>query len=227
MLPLSSLLGSLVCIAWLTSPPVAPPSEAPSSAPEPAEPPTPPPEPAEPPAPSFDPTALAAALAELPQAPSLAEVQRAALRTAGIEPMRSRAWQRRSRVAAAAPRVSVQYDHRIDQGWVLDQEAGTADALRNDVGNQSVLRIDATWELDRLVFSSDELRAVRAGLDVADARERLLIEVTRLYFERQRLLLEDRLAPPLDLETALDRAVRIRELEGLLTGLTGLDFGGS
>lgn len=206
-----------VMLAWTLG-------EPPSNVSHPSVPPIaiePPPSP-EPPAPPLDVEQLALALANLPTQPSLAEVQRAALGQAGIDPGQARSTLRRARAAAAAPRVSVQYDHRLDQGWVLDQEAGTADALRNDAGNQSVLRIDATWDLDRLVFSPDELRVTRTALDLADWRQRVLIEVTQLYFERQRLLLEAQLAPAVDLETALDRALRLREIEGLLTGLTGL-----
>lgn len=178
----------------------------------------------EPPEPTLDPMLLAEAMAALPDLPSLVEVQQAALHRAGIDPGHARRTLRRARAAAAAPRVSVQFDHRLDRGWALDQEAGSADELSNDAGNQSVLRVDASWDLDRLVFSPDELRVTRTTLDLADWRQRVLIEVTQLYFERQRLLLEDRLAPAGDLETALDRAMRLREVEGVLGGLTGLEF---
>ena len=174
--------------------------------------------------PSYDPQRLQAALDRLPTSPSLAEARDAAIIRAGVDPSAAARWLRRSRRAAALPTVSVQYDRRFDRGWTLDQAVGEADALRNDAGNQDVLRVKATWELDRLVFSPDELRAARAALDVADFRERLLVEVTRLYFERERLLLERELAPPPDLESGIAASLRLREVEGLLEGLTGLDF---
>lgn len=176
--------------------------------------------------PAYDPAQLQAALARLPASPSLAQVQDAALANAGIDPLAASRWLRRARRAAALPTLSVQYDRRFDRGWSLDQAVGEADALRNDSGNQDVLRAKATWELDRLIFAPDELRAARAVLDVADARERVLVEVTRLYFERERILLERELAPPSDLSDAIAASVRLREVEGLLAGLTGLDFSG-
>ncbi|HVI03642.1 MAG TPA: hypothetical protein VM869_33345 [Enhygromyxa sp.] len=186
------------------------------------------PAPAEPapaePEPSFDPAQLEHALARLPAGPTLAQVQAAALARAGLDPDPSARWLRRARSAAAMPIVSVQYDRRFDRNWTLDREVGQADALRNDSGNQDVLRAKATWELDRLIFDPDELRAARAVLDVAEFRERLLVEVTQLYFERERILLERELAPPTDIATAIDLNVRLREVEGLLAGLTGLDF---
>jgi hypothetical protein len=174
--------------------------------------------------PSYDPVQLEQALARLPAGPTLAEVQAAALAHAGLTPDPSARWLRRARTAAALPIVSVQWDRRFDRGWSLDQAVGEADALQNDAGSQDVLRAKATWELDRLIFAPDELRAARAMLDLADVRERLLVEVTQLYFERERILLERELAPPVDLESAIALQVRLRELEGLLAGLTGLDF---
>lgn len=175
-------------------------------------------------APAVDPSRLRAALARIDAGPSLGELQRAALRQAGVVPGQARRWRRRARVAAALPTLTVQYDHRLDQGWTLDREAGAADALRSDGGQQGVVRVKASWELDRLIFSADELRVARAAIDVDDWRTRVLVEVTALYFERQRLLLELELAPPTELEAAADSLIRLREIEGLLTALTGLDF---
>src|SRR5690606_34685445 len=151
-------------------------------------------------------------------------VQDAALRRAGVDPRAASRWLRRSRVAAALPTVSVQVDQRLDRGWTLDREVGQSDALRSDAGTQAVIRAKATWELDRLLFTPDELRAARAALDLAEVRERVLVEVTALYFERERLLIERMLVAAPDLDTAIASALRLRELEGLLTGLTGLEF---
>src|SRR5262249_3781923 len=153
--------------------------------------------------PVVDMAQIDAALARLPPAPSLQATQDAALRRAGVDAAAAARWLRRARVAAALPTMSVQIDQRMDRGWTLDREVGQADALRNDAGNRDLVRAKATWELDRLIFAPDELRAARAAIDLADLRERVLVEVTSLYFERQRLLVERELAPPADFDTAL------------------------
>ena len=101
----------------------------------------------EPEAPAYDPAQLRAALARLPTSPSLAQVQDAALAHAGVDPLLASRWLRRARTAAALPTVSVQYDRRFDRGWTLDQEVGEADALRNDAGNQDLLRAKALLQL--------------------------------------------------------------------------------
>jgi hypothetical protein len=226
-----ALLLIAIAQAPVSGPPPepAPPPEppAPTIAPLPDPPAGPPDDPQDDPGPDAY-AQIHAAIASLPPGPTLAEVQAAALARAGIDPRVSARWLARARRAAALPTVTVQYDRRFDRGWVLNEKVGDPDALRSDGGNQDTLRTKATWQLDRLVFSPEELRAARATLDVADFRERLLVEVTRLYFERERLLIERALASssgdPIDLGDALDLELRVREIEGLLTGLTGIGF---
>lgn len=158
--------------------------------------------------------------------PTVAAVQRAALRRAALEPRTTKAWLRRVRAAALLPTVMGQADLRSDQAFVLDQEAGTADALQQDLAGGSGFRVRATWQLDRLIFNPDELRAARAGLDVLDWRRSVLEDVTRLYFERRQLLVELALLGPgaAPLPEIVGRELRVREVEALLTGLTGLTF---
>ncbi|MCA9663201.1 MAG: hypothetical protein KC486_33015, partial [Myxococcales bacterium] len=132
----------------------------------------------------------------------------------------SRRWLARARAAAALPSVRGELDLRRDQAWQLDQEAGVADELSQDNGAGQVIRVRVAWELDRLIFDPNELRAARAAVDMAMAREQLLLRLTQLYFERIQLLAElagD--APPAD---ALSLEIRVREIEAVLYGLSGL-----
>ncbi len=176
------------------------------------------------PAPLPDPAVLARALAELPSRPSVVEVQEAALRRATLSPRTAQRWLRRARAAALLPGVTAEYAVRSDQGWQLDQAAGDGDELSQDLGAGRAMQVRASWDLDRLIFNVDELRAARAALDLADARERLLVRVTQLYFERQQLLLEIASLPARDGHEAIGRHVRLAEIEAVLAGLTGLRF---
>ena len=177
-----------------------------------------------PPPPPPDPAVLARALASLPSRPSVAEVQAAALKRATLSPRTAQLWLRRARAAAALPTVQAELGLRSDKGWQLDQAAGDGDELSQDLGAGKLVQVRATWELDRLIFNVDELRAARAALDVADTRERLLVRVTQLYFERSQLLLEIASLPARDGHEAVGRHVRLAEIEAVLTGLTGLSF---
>lgn len=152
--------------------------------------------------------------------PTIEELQEAALRRAAVDPRASRRWLARARAAAALPSVRGELDLRRDQAWQLDQEAGVADELSQDNGAGQVIRVRVAWELDRLIFDPNELRAARAAVDMAMAREQLLLRLTQLYFERIQLLAElagD--APPAD---ALSLEIRVREIEAVLYGLSGL-----
>ena len=184
----------------------------------------PPPPPPQPPPRVPDPAVLARALADLPTRPSVAEVQAAALNRATLSPRTAQRWLRRARAAAALPTVQAEVGLRSDQGWQLDQAAGDGDELSQDLGAGKLVQVRATWELDRLVFNADELRAARAVLDLADTRERLLVRVTQLYFERAQLLLEIASLPARDGHEAIGRHVRLAEIEAVLAGLTGLSF---
>ncbi len=175
-----------------------------------------------PPAPVPDPAVLARALTDLPTRPSVAEVQEAALRRATLSPKTARSWLRRARAAAILPGITGEVGLRSDQGWQLDQAAGDGDELSQDLGAGRVMQLRAGWDLDRLIFNPDELRAARAMLDLAELRERLLVRVTQLYFERQQLLLEIACLPARDGHEAIGRHMRLGEVEAVLTGLTGL-----
>ena len=174
------------------------------------------------------PERLQAVLAEIEAAgraagePSLQQLQRAAVLRSGSDPARSLAWIRRARLAFVLPTMQVSVDHHVDNGWQLDRQAGDPDDLRADVGTAQIYKLRATWELDRVIFNPDELRAARAHLDELDWRRQLLVEVTRLYFERRRLQVESRLVTAKDGEAMIARQLRIAELEGLLSAMTGL-----
>jgi len=151
--------------------------------------------------------------------PTVEELQDAALRRATVDPRTSRRWLVRARAAAALPSLRGELDIRRDQAWQLDQEAGDADALSQDSGVGQIIRVRVGWELDRLIFDPNELRAARAAVDMAMAREQVLIRVTQLYFERIQLLLERATSGP---PGVLAQEIRIREIEAVLFGLSGL-----
>ena len=151
--------------------------------------------------------------------PTVEDLQDAALRRATVDPRTSRRWLVRARAAAALPSLRGELDIRRDQAWQLDQEAGDADALSQDSGAGQIIRFRVGWELDRLIFDPNELRAARAAVDMAMAREQVLVRVTQLYFERIQLLLDRATLGP---QGALAQELRIREIEAVLFGLSGL-----
>jgi hypothetical protein len=113
------------------------------------------------------------------------------------------------------------WEHRYDRGWQQDEEPGLPDELQSGHDATDVWRVKVSWELDRLWFNPDELRAARAAADLARWREDLLIQVTQLFFERKRAASRVR-DPTLDDAQRREAAQQVEELDGILEGLTGL-----
>jgi outer membrane protein TolC len=155
--------------------------------------------------------------------PSLERVQQAAIRHAQLDPARARRWLRAARRAAVLPDVDLTWEHRYDRGWTHDLEPGVPDELQSDHDAADMWRVKVSWELDRLWFNPDELRAARASADLARWRHELIAEITKLYFELQRSR-EDAQAPELPSDERRAARERARELEGLLSGLSGLSL---
>src|SRR5687767_13437146 len=148
--------------------------------------------------------ALLGATAQAAPEPSVRELQRAAARTAEVQPERVRAWLRRVNAAALLPSLRV----RVGRGLSAIQLRGLeAYVPASDAWS---FQIEAGWQLDRLVFDRSELGLSRESQRLSQRREALMIQVARLYFDRQRLMAE---SPPDQL--AID------ELTAILDGLTG------
>ena len=154
--------------------------------------------------------------------PSLEALQRAAVRRAQLDPARARRWLRASRRAALLPDLDASWEHRLGGGWRYDQEVGDPAQLSDDRDQADVWRVSVDWELDRLWFNPDELRAARSNADLGRWRRELLAEVTTLYFERARALAE--WSSSADPNARLDAELRLLEFEGRLTALTGLTW---
>ena len=154
--------------------------------------------------------------------PTIAELQRAALIRARLAPERMLALERRMHRSALLPQLRVSVHRGTGQLQTVTDYSGST---RLVVGDQNAwqFEIAATWNLDRLVFHSDEPRLVREAERASAHRERLLREVAELVAERQRLEQELELSPPASALQAAQQRSRIDEVTALLDALTGLD----
>jgi outer membrane protein TolC len=145
--------------------------------------------------------------------PSVRELQQVAARVAEVAPERVRSWLRRASRAALLPELRA----TVGRGYgELTKDATgqpiftTSDSWRFEV--------QATWQLDRLIFDRNELRVSREAQRVGARREELLTRIAQLYFARRRLQLDEALQP--DAPGNLERALEIEELTAVLDGLT-------
>ncbi len=154
-----------------------------------------------------------------PTEPTVRELQQAAARAAEVHPERVRSWERRIRLAALAPQLTL----RAGRGGTELRASTAVDGgarFTVDEGDAWRFEAAATWSLDRLVFDREELRLGRESQRIAARRERLLTEVAEVYFQRRRLQLRLAAAPPADPTERAEAELRIDELGAILDGLT-------
>jgi len=164
---------------------------------------------------------VAQALRRFRHEPCIRRVQRAAIGRANVSAGLARRWLRRVRRAAWLPSLQLGAGAHVRRDKGLDQKAGTADLFQEGAANQITYEIKLSWDLPRLIFDPNELKVIREAQRIAELRDQIVAQVTRLYFERRRLQLLEVLRPVLTPRAALRRQLRIAELTALLNSLTG------
>ena len=155
------------------------------------------------------------------------ELRAAATALVMSEPGRARSMIARVGRAAWLPEINLRTVRRFGRTEALDIDPTTAGAtspLGLDTVDDVRYECRASWDLGRLVFNPDELRAQEEALRMADVRMDLEALVIRLYFERRRLQVESRLEPANPPIAEARRAIRVLEIEAELDAITGGAF---
>ncbi len=152
--------------------------------------------------------------------PTVESLTVAAVREAELSPERMRSWMRRVRLAPLLPQVSVRLDRGVqyDESW---DDGPTGEKRSVDTDDDTGWRVQATWDLGRLLFEPNEIGVAREGMNLVELRHEVLREIVRLYFERRRLQVEAVLEPDAPAERAVAREARIREIESAIDAMTG------
>ena len=95
------------------------------------------------------------------------------------------------------------------------------------LGNDDKVVVRLEWRLDKLVMSSEQIRVINETGKANKMREKVLDEVTRLYFDRRRLQVENLLDPPSSLSDRIEMELRLQEMTANLDALTGGQFSAS
>jgi hypothetical protein len=152
----------------------------------------------------------------------LSLARRRAVELAMTEPERAQSYVTRAGRAAWLPELRVLVSRRYGRSESIDLDSSST-ALSSPLGIDTVndIRYEAraTWDLAKLVFSTEELAAQNQALHMAELRRDIQNTVNRLYFERRRLALDVASAP------ASNRHLRTREIEAELDALSGGAFG--
>ncbi len=160
-------------------------------------------------------------LARYRDEPSVQEVQERAMRYAEIHPELIDAWRRRSSYSAILPQLRVTYRRNVEEDTRLIEQPGNPDRWQWDWDDDHQVTTVARWDLDDLIFNTDELRVSSESVRLVRLREGVLNQVTKLYFERRRLQIERDLAPTHDVAAAVRREMRLHELTAQIDAMTG------
>ena len=88
-------------------------------------------------------------------------------------------------------------------------------------GDDMGLEFRATWDLNYLVFHPQEMAVAREAVRLTNLRDRVVDDVTRRFYERRRLMVENALSPVYDDMERMRRDLRQQELTADLDALTG------
>lgn len=173
----------------------------------------------------------AIAIPQVEHLPPLAELEQAMLNQAGMNPKQVESWQKRSRWAAALPRLQVGWESNfLNQNTTVIQDnlsvtssgitvGPESNRLDVDVENNQDLEVKAVWAFDELIFNRDELSVSREARDLYFVRTRLIEELHQSYYDLKSLLLASRTDSALSQEIMWQLKVE-RQLEKI-NSLTG------
>ncbi len=187
-------------------------------------------------------------LAQFKDEPDVNEVQAMVLDYSKTHPKYLESWMKAAKSSAALPSLTLYYNYKnsfgTDYGYytpeeISDDVAEDNSALSEDEASSlafgpfetaqgvdvyHVGAVRATWQLNELVMSSEEIRIINEAQDIVKLRDKLLEEATRLYFERRRLQVDLLLGGGGDMRKKVSDQLRLAELTAQLDAHTGGQF---
>jgi hypothetical protein len=155
-----------------------------------------------------------------PNQDCLRSARRRAVELAMAEPERARSYVSRAGYAAWLPELRLLVSRRYGRSESVDVNSSST-ALSSPLGIDTVndVRYEAraTWDLSKLVFSTEELAAQTQALHMAELRRDIEATVNRLYFERRAL----------ERSAGVEgrRGLRTNEIEAELDAISAGSFG--
>ena len=153
--------------------------------------------------------------------PDIKEVHRMAVEYAEVSPDKISGWRRAVKWRAILPRVSFGYDEDYNDNIEIYKSATQTYLVTGPRDKSDGWDITLTWDLPDLIWNPSQTSIdVRSKLMV-QLRDDILEDVTRLYFERKRLIDEMFIAPEKDKTKTRSGANRIEELTAYIDAYTG------
>ncbi len=135
--------------------------------------------------------------------PGILEVQEMAIRYNNISASIIKSWQKRAKFKALLPQFGLTYNKTIYGAASVGVITGPNDWSTS-----------FTWDLGELIYNPDTTSIDERSRIMTRLRNEILQDVTKLYFERKRLIIEGK----------EKNALKIEELTALIDGYTGQGF---
>ena len=162
------------------------------------------------------------------QEPTILDVQHMAIAYAEVSPEKIKRWRTGAKWKAIMPRLSMNFSQSNDDNIEIYKNSSTSYVVRGprEIGND--WSVGLTWDLADVVWNPSQTSIdVRSKLMV-QLRDDILEEVTRLYFERKRLIV----ALEVDMDSEMEyvstktreQMIRVNELTAYIDAFTGGGF---
>lgn len=166
--------------------------------------------------------------------PSVIEVQKQALKFASLPTNNDyKRYRLQARLRNIVPRLGVDLNTTgtSTNYYQVDKGISAKDSLSNNFNADKTNRyqydgrafkqLSVLWDTNQL-FYDDEIKDILSQARLAaNLKENLLDDVTRIYFQRRRLQLENLISPPEDQISKLSADLQIAEFTGQLDSRTG------
>jgi competence ComEA-like helix-hairpin-helix protein len=151
-----------------------------------------------------------------------AQLEAHALRATGLLPEADYSLSRRSRKAAWLPRLQASFN--VGHGNVITEKKGesSSDSIATRGGRDFDVGVRLVFDLDRLIFNTDELEVQKLSLKRLEKREEITLKLHKNYFHYQQLM--ERISEPLEREAAMQITQEMYEIEAILDSMTHGEF---
>ena len=157
---------------------------------------------------------------KLAKEPSIKEVQKAALEFYDLQRGQIKRYRKQASSKSLLPKISVQYRKNMIETDVnkydFIQYGDEVAGLDDITGDVDEFVAAGTWNLPKLVYNPEVLELA----SLRKLRERVLKEVTRLYYLRRRLKIGFMLNPPSDASTRARKQIRIDQTTAMINAIT-------
>jgi hypothetical protein len=156
--------------------------------------------------------------------PTVREVQLMTMEYSKTDPAYVEAWLKAGATTNLLPKIDFWYAYGDGQGDDYDYVSNEALLDKTSVDNKNTITAKAQWNFSKALMSSERIRVISEAQDIVKLRDKVLEEVTRLYFERRKLQV-DMVLNAGDFKAQVKNELRLQELTAQLDAFTGGRFG--